>query len=53
MNCRHETVKMVGQRQDLGPVVYLNNTSQDAWHEGARKEGHVRSRSRPFMKCPG
>ena len=31
----------------------LNSTSQGPTPEDARKDGHIRGRSRPFMKYPG
>jgi hypothetical protein len=56
MNWRHETVKMGVQPdkpQELEPEAYLNSTSQGARSEDARKDAHIRGRSRPFMKYPG
>jgi hypothetical protein len=56
MNCRCETVKMgvpPGKPQGIGPEAYLNATSQDQIPEDARKDVHMRSRSRQFMKHPG
>jgi len=42
-----------GQPQGVGPEAYLNSTSQGPTPEDARKDGHIRGRSRPFMKYPG
>ena len=47
-----------GQPQGIGPEVYLNGTSQgepvlskvEGTPEDARKDTHIRGRSRPFMK---
>ena len=41
------------QPQGLGPEAYLNSTLQGARPEDARKDGHIRCRSSPFMKYPG
>ena len=58
MNCRREAAKMAvppGNRpavpRDWFP--YLNGTSQGSTAEDARKDGHIRGRSRPFMRHPG
>jgi hypothetical protein len=32
---------------------HLNGTSQELTPEDARKDGHIRGRSRGFMKYPG
>ncbi len=32
---------------------YLNGTSQEPIPEDARKDGHIRGRSKLFMKYPG
>ena len=37
----------------IGLETYLNGTSQGAIPEDARKEGHIRDRSKLFMKYPG
>jgi len=37
----------------IGPEAYLYCTSQGPTPEDARKDGHIRGRSRPFMKYPG
>ena len=53
--CR-ETVKMgvpPGNRRDLNPMAYLNSTSQGSRLEDAREDGHIRGRSRQFVKHPG
>jgi hypothetical protein len=39
--------------QGVGPEAYLNGTSQGATPEDARKDGHIRGRSKSFMKYPG
>ena len=65
MNCCRETVKMgvpraaqalaprAGQPQGVAPEAYLNGTSQGTAPEDARKDGHIRGRSKRFMKHPG
>jgi hypothetical protein len=65
MNCRRETVEMgvpraaqalaprAGQPQGVGSEVYLNSTSQGPTPEDARKDGHIRGRSRRFVKHSG
>jgi hypothetical protein len=42
-----------GQPQGVGSEAYLNGTSQEPTPEDARKDGHIRGRSKRFMKCPG
>ncbi len=43
-----------GQPQGVGSEAYLNNsTSQGPTPEDARKGGHIRGLSRPFVKYPG
>ena len=42
-----------GQPQDVGSEAYLNGTSQGPTSEDARKDPHIRGRSRPLMKYPG
>jgi hypothetical protein len=50
-----------GQPQGVGPEAYLNSTSQgepvlskvEGTPEDARKDTHIRGRSRPFMKYAG
>jgi len=39
-----------GKPQGVGPEAYLNSTSQGPTPEDARKEGHIRGRSRRFVK---
>ncbi len=41
------------QPQGFGPEAYLNGTSQGPTPEDARKDDHIRGRSRRFMKYPG
>jgi hypothetical protein len=42
-----------GQPQGVGSEAYLNGTSQGPTPEDARKDGHIRGRSKRFMKHPG
>jgi len=42
-----------GKPQGVGPETYLNSTSQGPTPEDARKDGHIRGRSRRFVKYPG
>ena len=42
-----------GHPQGGGPEAYLNGTSQGSTPEDAREDGHIRGRSRRFMKYPG
>jgi hypothetical protein len=42
-----------GQPQGVGPEAFLNSTSQGPTPEDVQKDGHIRARSRPFMKYPG
>ncbi len=59
MNCCRETTKMgvpPGNRpadRGIGSEAYLNGTSQGPTPEDARKDGHIRGRSKLFMKHPG
>ncbi|MBE9535125.1 MAG: hypothetical protein IMF03_08995 [Proteobacteria bacterium] len=49
MNCCRETTKMgcaTGQPQGVGSEAYLNGTSQGPTPEDARKDGHIRGRSK-------
>jgi hypothetical protein len=39
-----------GQPQGVGSEAYLNSTSQGPTPEDARKDTHIRGRSRPFSK---
>jgi len=48
-----EDGRATGQPQGVGPDAYLNGTSQSPTPEGARKDGHIRGRSRRFVKYPG
>ena len=43
----------VPRYRGIGPEAYLNGTSQGPTTEDARKDGHIRSRSKRFMKHPG
>ena len=49
----HEDGCATGQPQGVGPEAYLNSTSQGPTPEDARKDTHIRGRSRPFMKYAG
>jgi len=53
----HEDGRATGQPvpryRGIGPEAYLNGTSQGATPEDARKDGHIRGRSKRFMKHPG
>jgi hypothetical protein len=42
-----------GQPQGVGSEAYLSGTLQGPIPEDARKDGHIRGRSKPFMKYPG
>ncbi len=42
-----------GQPQGIGSEAYLNSTSQGPIPEDARKDAHIRGRSRQFVKYPG
>jgi hypothetical protein len=49
MNCSRVTTKMAvppGKPQGVGSEAYLNGTSQVPTPEDARKDGHIRGRSR-------
>jgi hypothetical protein len=37
----------------IGSEAYLNGTSQEPTAEDTRKDGHIRGRSKRFMKYPG
>jgi hypothetical protein len=59
MNCCRETTKM-GVPPGYRPAVprdwseaYLHGTSQGPTPEDAGKDGHIRGRSKLFMKYPG
>jgi len=49
----YEDGRATGQPQGVGPEAYLNGTSQGPTSEDARKDGHIRSRSKRFMKHSG
>ena len=49
----HEDGRATGQPQGVGPEAYLNGTLQGPTPEDARKDGHIRGRSKRFMKHPG
>jgi hypothetical protein len=42
-----------GQPQGVGSEAYLNSTSQGPTPEDARKDAHIRGRSRQLVKYPG
>jgi hypothetical protein len=48
-----EDGRATGQPQGVGPEAYLNGTLQGPTPEDARKDGHIRGRSRLFIKQPG
>jgi len=41
------------QPQGVGSEAHLNGASQEATPEEAQKDGHIRGRSKRFMKHPG
>jgi hypothetical protein len=41
------------QPQGVGLEAYLDGTSQGPTPEDAWEDGHIRGRSKPFMKHPG
>jgi len=49
----HEDGLATWQLQGVGSEAYLSGTSQGPIPEDARKEGHIRGRSKLFMKYPG
>jgi len=49
----HEDGRATGQPQGVDPEAYLNGTSQGPTPEDARKDGHIRGRSKRFIKHPG
>ena len=49
----HEDGRATWQPQGVGSEAYLNGTSQEPTAEDARKDGHMRGRSRLFVKHPG
>jgi hypothetical protein len=42
----HEDGRATWQPQGIGPEAYLNGTSQGPISEDARKDGHIRGRSK-------
>jgi len=42
----HEDGRATGKPQGFGPEAYLNGTSQGPTPEDARKDGHIRGRSK-------
>jgi len=42
----HKDGRATGQPQGIGPEAYLNGTSQGSTPEDARKDGHIRGRSK-------
>ena len=49
----HEDGRATGQPQRVGSEAYLNGTPQGPTPEDARKDGHIRGRSKLFMKYQG
>jgi hypothetical protein len=49
----HEDGCATWQPQGVGPEACLNGTSQGSTPEDARKDGHIRGRSKWFMTYPG
>ena len=49
----HEDGRATWQPQGVGSEAYLNGTSQEPTLKDARKDGHIRGRSKSFMKYPG
>ncbi|MCG6917757.1 MAG: hypothetical protein LJE89_09440 [Deltaproteobacteria bacterium] len=49
----HEDGRATWQPQGVGSEAYLNGTSQEPTPEDTRKDGHIRGRSKSFMKYPG
>jgi hypothetical protein len=47
------TWQTVSRYRGIGSEAYLDGTSQEPTLEDARKDGHIRGRSRGFMKYPG
>ncbi len=45
--------RATGKPQGVGPEAYLSSTLQGPTPEDARKGGHIRGRSRRFVKYPG
>ena len=53
MSRDHEDGRATGLSQGVGFEAYLNGTSQEPTPEDARKDDHIRGRSKQFMKHPG
>jgi len=53
MSRDHEDGCSTGQPQGVGSDAYLNGTSQEPTPEDARKDDHIRGRSKQFIKHPG
>ncbi|MBW2721741.1 MAG: hypothetical protein JRC67_05895 [Deltaproteobacteria bacterium] len=49
----HKDGRATGQPQGVGSEAYLNGTSQGPTPEDARKDAHIRGRSKLFMNYPG
>ncbi|MGW8221201.1 MAG: hypothetical protein ACWGP1_03550 [Syntrophobacteria bacterium] len=49
----HEDGSATWQPQGVGSEAHLNGTSQGPTSEDARKDDHIRGRSKSFMKYPG
>ncbi|MFA9435316.1 MAG: hypothetical protein ACERKR_11620 [Deltaproteobacteria bacterium] len=49
----HEDGRATWKPQGVGSEAYLNGTSQVPTPEDARKDVHIRGRSKLFMKYPG
>jgi hypothetical protein len=49
----HADGRATWQPQGIGPEAYLNGTSQGPISEDARKDDHIRGRSKLFMKYSG
>jgi len=47
------TGQLVPRYRGIGSEAYLNSTSQGPTTEDARKDDHIRGRSRQLMKHPG
>jgi hypothetical protein len=49
----HEDGRATVQPEGVGSEAYLNGTPQGPTPEDARKDGHIRGRSKRFMRHPG
>ena len=49
----HEDGRATGQPEGIGAEAYLDGTSQGPIPEDARKDGHIRGRSKRIMKHSG